>query len=216
MHFGPVKDKLQQSYDRVAAAYAEHFRDELEHKPFDRKVLDWLLEKVGGGLLCDLGCGPGQVARYLHERGASVCGIDISEEMVRQASALHPGITFQWGNMLNLADVSDNTYSGIAAFYSIIHIPKPRVVQALSELRRVLAPGGTLLITHHIGSDIIHRDEFLGEQVSIDFIFFETKEMKDYLTSAGFLLEEVIERDPYPEVEYQSRRAYIFARKSKA
>src|SRR4030095_10256908 len=149
VHGGPVKDKLQQSYDTVAAAYAEHFRDELEHKPFDRKMLDWLLEKAGDGPLCDLGCGPGQVARYLHERGASVCGIDISEEMVRQAGALHPGITFQWGNMLNLADVSDNTYSGIAAFYSIIHIPKPRVVQALSELRRVLAPGGTLLITHH-------------------------------------------------------------------
>ena len=211
-----MKSDLQHSYDLVAAAYAEHFRDELDHKPFDRKMLDWLFEKAGAGLLCDMGCGPGQIARYLHERGANVCGIDISEEMVRQAMALNPNVPFQQGNMLNLADVPDNTYSGIAAFYSIIHIPRPAVIDALLELRRVLAKGGTLLITHHIGTEVVHRDEFLGKQVSIDFIFFETKEIKDYLRTAGFVLEEVIERDPYPEVEYQSRRAYIFAKKPSA
>ena len=211
-----MKSDLEQSYDAVASAYAEAFRDELDDKPFDRKMLDWLLEKAGTGLLCDMGCGPGQIAGYLHERGANVCGIDISEEMVREAAALNPNVPFQQGNMLNLAGVPDNTYSGIAAFYSIIHIPRPAVIDALSELRRVLAKGGTLLITHHIGSEVVHRDEFLGKQVSIDFIFFETKEIKDYLKAAGFVLEEVIERDPYPEVEYQSRRAYIFARNSQA
>jgi hypothetical protein len=49
--------------------------------------------------------------------------------------------------------------------------------------------------------------------VSLDFYFFETEEMKGYLTQAGFELEEVIERDPYPDVEVQTRRAYVFARK---
>ena len=52
-----------------------------------------------------------------------------------------------------------------------------------------------------------------GARGSLDFIFFETGEMKDHLKLVGFELEEVIERDPYPEVEYPSRRAYIFARK---
>jgi hypothetical protein len=69
------------------------------------------------------------------------------------------------------------------------------------------------LVTFHIGQETLHRDEWWGEEVSLDFIFYETAEMKDYLGAAGFALEEVIERDPYPEVEYQSRRAYIFARK---
>ncbi len=61
---------------------------------------------------------------------------------------------------------------------------------------------------------MVHRDEFLGEEVSLDFIFFETEEMKGHLKAVGFELEEVIERDPYAEVEYPSRRAYIFARKA--
>jgi SAM-dependent methyltransferase len=204
---------LQNSYDQVAEAYARQFRDELNHKPFDRKMLDWLVEKVGQfGSICDLGCGPGHVAGYLRDRGADVCGIDLSPEMVRQAALLHSDINFTQGDMVRLDRVSDESFGGVAAFYSVIHIPRPSVVDALAEIRRVLRPNGVLLLTHHIGSEIVHRDEFLGKEVSMDFIFFETEELKNHLVRAGFMLEEVIERDPYPEVEYQSRRAYIFAR----
>ena len=208
-----MNNELQNSYDRVARAYAEQFRDELSHKPFDRKMLDWLAEKVGSlGVICDMGCGPGQIAAYLHSQGAQVCGVDLSPEMVNQARLLNPNIEFRQGDMLDLADIPDAAYGGVAAFYSIIHIPRSSLLHALTELRRVLCRDGVLLLTHHIGREVFHRDEFLGQQVSIDFNFFETSEMKDHLLRSGFILEEVIERDPYPDVEYQSRRAYIFAR----
>lgn len=210
--------QLQGSYDRVAAEYARQFCDELDKKPFDRKMLDWLAEKVGGlGTICDLGCGPGQIARYLHAQGVKACGIDLSSEMVRRAGELNPDIPFQQGDMLALKDVADEAYVGIAAFYSIIHVPRASVLNALRELKRVLRRGGTLLVTFHIGRETVHKDEWWGEEVSLYFHFFETEEMKDHLKAAGFELEEVIERDPYPpDVEYQSRRAYIFARKIQA
>lgn len=208
-------NEVRSSYDRVAENYAGQFRDEMEKKPFDRKMLDWLAEKVGRpGVVCDMGCGPGQVARYLKDRGMQVCGVDLSTEMVRRAQGLNPDIPFQQGDMFALADVADNSYGGIAAFYSIVNIPRQTVVRALQELRRVLCPNGVLLLAFHIGRGIKHLDELLGEEVSLDFFFFETEEVKGYLRRAGFELEEVIERDPYTEeVEYQSRRAYIFARK---
>jgi hypothetical protein len=47
----------------------------------------------------------------------------------------------------------------------------------------------------------------------VDFLFFRPKEISDYLEAAGFEIEEIVEREPYPDVEHQSRRAYIFARK---
>ena len=206
--------ELQRSYDQVATDYAEHFRDEMDKKPFDRKMLDWLIEKTGdGGTICDIGCGPGQAARYLSDRGAQTCGIDLSPQMIERAQKLNPGIPFEQGNMLALADVADDCFGGAAAFYSIIHIPKPAVNQALTELKRVLSPGGILLITFHIGQEVVHLDEWWDKTVSLDFIFFETEEMKELLQTAGFELQEVIERDSYPDVEYPSRRAYIFARK---
>lgn len=210
-----MSEALQSSYDRVAESYAEQFRDEIEKKPFDRKMLDWLAEKVGHlGVICDMGCGPGQIARYLKGRGVKVCGVDLSPEMVRQAHSLNPDISFQQGDMLALTDVADNSYGGIAAFYAIVNLPRPSVTQALQELKRALRPNGVLLLAFHLGQGIKHLDEFLGAEVSLDFSFFETDEVKDYLKTAGFELEEAIERDPYSEdVEYQSRRAYIFARK---
>ena len=209
-----MTNNLQDSYDRVAEDYAREYYDELDKKPFDRKMLDWLAEKVNcSGVICDMGCGPGQIARYLHGRGVKACGIDLSAEMVKQAERLNPAVPFRQGDMLALKDIADNSYTGIAAFYSIIHIPRPRVVEALQELKRVLSTAGVLLLTFHLGQEIIHRDEWWDKQVSVDFIFFEREEMKGYLKRAGFELEEVIERDPYAEVEYQSRRAYIFARR---
>jgi len=210
-----MSEELRNSYDRVAENYAEHFRDELEKKPFDRKMLDWLAEKVGGlGVICDMGCGPGQIARYLRDRGAKVCGIDVSPEMVRQAQRLHPDIAFQQGDMFALANIAENSYGGIAAFYAIVNIPRSSVVRVLQELRRVLRPKGILLLAFHIGQGMQHVEELLGKEVSLDFFFFETGEVKNYLRTAGFTVEEAIEREPYSEeIEYQSRRAYIFARK---
>jgi len=209
-----MNEDLQSSYDRVAEDYASQFCDELDKKPFDRKMLDWLAERVNeSGVICDMGCGPGQIARYLHEHGAKACGVDLSTEMLKHAQRLNPDIPFRQGNMLALTDIADGSYTAIAAFYSIIHIPRSSVVEALRELKRVLSPRGLLLLTFHIGQQIIHRDEWWDKEVSLDFIFFETEEMKGYLKTAGFELEEVIERDPYADVEYQSRRAYIFARR---
>ena len=84
----------------------------------------------------------------------------------------------------------------------------------MQELKRVLHPQGVLLLAFHIGHETKHLDEFLDNEVSLDFFFFETDEVKEYLRMAGFELEEAIARDPYAEaVEHQSRRAYIFARK---
>jgi len=202
------------SYDRVSDEYVQRIYHELEHKPLDRQLLDRFAASVRDiGLACDMGCGPGHVARYLHERGARVCGIDLSHQMVERARRLNPEIDFRQGDVLAL-EVENDTWVGIAAFYSIIHIPRGDVVRALRELRRVLRPGGVLLLAFHIGDDTIHLDEWWGQKVCLDFFFFRSQEMTRYLSSAGFEIEEVVERDPYPNVEHQSRRAYVFARKS--
>ena len=207
-------DSIQRSYDTVASDYAAEYRDELAKKPFDRKMLDWLAEKAGErGLLCDMGCGPGQIAGYLHGRGMRVCGVDVSPGMVREARRLHPDIPFAEGDMRALTDIASASYGGIAAFYSLIHVPRNDMPSVLRELQRVLVPEGVLLAAFHLGRETIHRDEWWGKDVSIDFTFFEREEMKGWLTGAGFRLEESIERDPYPDGEYPSRRAYLFARK---
>lgn len=212
----PDTHALQASYDRVADEYVRRIYDELQHKPLDRQLLDRFADAVRDrGIACDMGCGPGQIARYLHERGVRVCGVDLSVEIIERAQRLNPGIEFHQGSMLSLP-FADGTWAGIAAFYSIIHMPRADVVAALGELRRVVQPGGHLLLTFHIGDTTLHLDEWWGQPVNVDFHSFRSEEMTSHLQAAGWAEVEVIERDPYPEVEHQSRRAYVFARKPPA
>jgi SAM-dependent methyltransferase len=200
-------------YDPIAEPYAEQFYGELEHKPFDRGLLDRFAARTSGaGPVCDLGCGPGQIARYLKDRGADAFGIDLSPAMVETARRLNPDLAFERGDLLAL-EADDESWAGIAAFYSIIHLPPPRLADAFGELYRVLAPGGLLLLAFHAGEEVLHIDEWRGVKVSLDYYFFTLETVLDALVAAGFDVEEAEERAPYEGIEHPSRRAYVLARK---
>ena len=208
-----IVSSTQTSYDQVAAEYAEKFKDEMDDKPFDRDCLDRLAREVGDlGPICDMGCGPGQIARYLHSNGVKTLGVDLSPRMIAEAQRLNPDIHFHQGDMLSLPD-ADNSWGGIAAFYCIIHIPRERIVAALREMKRVLKPGGVLLVTFHIGEEIKHLDQWWEKPVNLDFAFYLPEEMEAWLKEAGYELEETLVREPNPEVEVATKRAYVFAGK---
>lgn len=208
--------ETQRSYDRVAAAYTERIFSELLYKPFDRELLDRLAAIAGPvGPVCDLGCGPGQVARYLRDRGIEAMGLDLSPEMVKQARRLSPDIPFQHGTMLALP-VEDESMGGIAAFYSIIHVSRPELPVVFEEMWRVIRPGGAVLLAFHVGDEVRHQDEWFDQPVSLDFRFFESAEIERLMEGAGFRLRVSLQRDAYPDVEAQTRRGYILAVKPEA
>jgi SAM-dependent methyltransferase len=209
----PITKPIRESYDRLAEEYARRIFDELQHKPLDRELLDrFARETKGRGDVCDMGCGPGQVARYLRDAGASVFGLDLSPGMLEQARKLNPDIPFREGNMMSL-DVADGTLAGIAAFYAIVNIPKQSLAVVFREMHRVLRPDGLLLLAFHVGNEVLREEELWGQKIFMDFLLFQPSEIRIELEAAGFAIEEIIERQPYPEVEYPSRRAYIFVRK---
>jgi SAM-dependent methyltransferase len=200
------------SYDRLATQYTRHLFDELDRKPLDRELLARFAREVRGPV-CDLGCGPGHVARHLQGLGVDVFGVDLSPGMVEEARRLNPEIEFREGDMLSLED-ADGSLGGIVAFYSVVHLRREELPRAFGEMRRALAPGGLLLLSFHVGDEVVHLDELWGVGVSLDFRFFRTDEVVDRLTDAGFQIEDIVERGPYGEdVEAQTRRAYVFARK---
>jgi SAM-dependent methyltransferase len=203
---------IRRGYDAVAEAYADHFAGELAHKPFDRMWLDRFAVLTAGTPVCDLGCGPGQVAAYLRGRGADVFGADLSEGMLAEARRLHPAIPFRREDMLALS-LGDGTLGGIAAFYAIVNLDPAQVERALRECRRVLRPGGHLLLAFHVGDETRHIDELLGRAVSLDFSFFEPDAVVARLEAAGLAVRDVTLRYPYEGVEHPSRRAYILAQR---
>jgi SAM-dependent methyltransferase len=208
----PERGAVRASYDRLAAAYAARYADELAHKPFDRALLDELAGRLrGAGPVMDVGCGPGHVAAYLRARGVDARGLDLSPGMVAQARALHPGVPYEVGDVMAL-DAADGAWGGAVALYSLIHLPRGQVAAALRELRRVLSPGAPLLVAFHLGEGVHHFDALWDVSVDLDFVFFTADEMLAALAGAGFELERREERDPYPDVEARTRRCYVLSR----
>jgi ubiquinone/menaquinone biosynthesis C-methylase UbiE len=205
---------IRESYDRIAGEYARRIYHELEGKPFDREILHRFANEIKGrGEVWDMGCGPGHVTRYLESLGVEASGLDISPGMVELAQRLNPDTRFQVGNMLSL-DLPDGSMAGVVAFYAIVNIAKESLPTVFREMYRVLQAGGLLLLAFHVGDESAHYDELWKHPVSLDFFYFRPAEIRSLLEAAGFTVEEVIEREPYaPEVEHQSRRAYILAAK---
>ena len=208
--------KIERLYDTVAREYAETFTNEHYKKPKDREILKRFTLEIGGRRpVWDLGCGPGQTTAYLKNLGVEISGLDLSESILKQARHLHPKIPFIKGNLLAL-DFEDRTIAAAVAFYAIVHFTGKQVKTAFREVFRVLQPGGLFLLTFHIGDGTIHIEEFLGRKTSIDFMFFTTDFVRRCLKKTGFVNLDIIEREPYPDVEYASRRAYVFATKPSA
>ena len=160
----------------------------------------------GRDRVCDVGCGPGHVGRYLVEHGADAFGLDLSSGMVALARDLNPAMRFVQGDMRALP-LSDTSLAGIVAFYSLIHLERGAAVGALTELARVLIPGGLLLLAFHGGAGEVHADDWFGRGVSIDATLYQPAEMTAYLKRAGLDVEAITTRAPY-EFEYQTTRVY--------
>jgi SAM-dependent methyltransferase len=209
----PTAAATAAGYDRVAAEYAQHLYHELADKPFDRGFLDGLARSLPPGEVLDLGCGPGQVGRYLHDRGAAVRGLDLSAEMVKVAAGLNPRIEFHQGDMRGLP-FADRSFAGVVAFYSIIHLGAGELAGVFREVWRVLVPGGRFALSFHVGQEVVHLDELWGIRTSLDFVFFQPEQVAAALGAAAFEELEIVERDPYaPPVEVQTRRCYVVARR---
>ena len=211
---GESIQSIRESYDRIADEYALRIFNELQRKPLDRDLLNRFAAEIAErGQVCDMGCGPGHVARYLCDAGTIVFGLDLSEKMLEQARRLNPDISFRQGNMMAL-DLEDRTLAGIAAFYAIVNISNEFLPLVFREMNRVLRPGGLLLLAFYTCDEVLHEEELWRRAISMDFFLFQPSQIRRCLEDAGLGVEEIIERGPYaPEVEYQSRRAYIFARK---
>jgi SAM-dependent methyltransferase len=204
------------TYDRVAAAYAGAFLHELDHKPFDREMLDRFAVVVRSpssrpGPVCDLGCGPGQVGAFLAARDVPTVGLDLSAGMMEQARRHYPALTFTQGDMTSLP-LLDETLTGIVCFYALIHIPRLQVPHVLREMRRVLGPGGALLLAVHGGLGTLHADEMLGQPADLDATLFSLPELTDLARHAGLDVVETHERAPY-QVEHPTPRLYVWARR---
>lgn len=202
------------TYNQVAEDYATERWDELSKKHLDRLILkEFAAVNKEKGLCADFGCGPGQTTRFLYDNDIKdIIGIDLSPAMIDAARKLSPEIKFETGDLLKI-DYSSGSLGSAVAFYAIVHFTRDQIRKCFEEIHRVLKKGGDFLFSFHAGDEVVHFDKAHDKEVDIDLLFFKPDEIVELLYDTGFDIIDAIERRPYDDVEYPSRRAYIWAGK---
>ncbi|MEO6088231.1 MAG: class I SAM-dependent methyltransferase [Umezawaea sp.] len=198
------------SYDAVAVEYADETRDIMATKTFDRAMLAAFTERITGGPVADLGCGPGRVTAHLHGLGVDAFGVDLSPGMVDVARQTYPDLRFEVGSMLAL-DLPDGGLAGIVAWYSIIHVPADLLPALFAEFLRVLVPGGAVLLVFQVGDETVHVSQAFGHDVALDAYRRKPELVADLLERSGFAMDARLVREPAgPE---KTQQAYLIAHK---
>ncbi len=205
-------ESVRTAYDLACEPYARKFVNELDHKPLDRVLLKRFADSVGAErLILDIGCGPGHTTAHLTSLGLMATGVDLSPMMIEVASRTFPHSRFEVGDFFALRHES-SSIAGILAFYCIVHLTTEQLVLVFEEMYRVLCDGGVLLLSFHVGSEVIRAENFLDTSAVLEFTFFETRQVEAALMTAGFAPIDLRVRAPY-DTEHPSRRCYVFAHK---
>jgi ubiquinone/menaquinone biosynthesis C-methylase UbiE len=114
-----------------------------------RYVLDApMIERIGNGSFrsaLDVGCGEGRFCRMLRTRGIKPVGIDPTEALIQHARKEDPDGDYRIGRAEAL-EFPDASFDLVVSYLSLIDIPD--IKTGISEMARVLKPGGTLLIAN--------------------------------------------------------------------
>ncbi|MGW1502947.1 class I SAM-dependent methyltransferase [Streptomyces mirabilis] len=200
------------SYDTVAVNYADQIREALAGKPYLRAALALfadLVHTAGGGPVADVGCGPGHVTAHLHKLSVDAFGIDLSPAMIDVARRDHPHLRFEVGSMTDL-ELTDASVAGLLAFWSLIHIPDDAVPTVFGHFRRVLRPGGPLLLGFHVGNESrLKTQGYGGHPMSVYVHRRQPDQVAAWLRDTGFTIEAQMLLDPDESVP----GAVLFARR---
>ena len=130
----------------------DYYEELWQRLPEELEPPDWelrrrfLVENVRpGDRALDLGCGAGEFAAVLAESGASVVGADVAEAALARARARHSDLDFRLVPIDGPLPFEDNAFDLVWASEVIEHVAD--TARWLSEVRRVLAPRGRLLVT---------------------------------------------------------------------
>lgn len=127
-------------YDRLAGRY-DRWASELRVEERERYTTLLMEGLPAGAAVLDLGCGSGMLlTRRLAIRFA-VTGVDLSARLIEQARRNVPSATFICGDMTRLS-FPPARFDGVAAFYSLTHVPPDDLAPLLACVATWLRPGG--------------------------------------------------------------------------
>lgn len=210
-------------YDAMAADYSAANDDNAFNAHYERPATTALLGDVRGLRVLETGCGPGHLTRWLVDHGARVTAVDISPAMVELAKArVGRDATVLVADAAEGLPFAGDASADLVVSSLMLHYIR-RWEPVLATFRRVLTSSGRVVLsTHHPFMDArLHSPEnyFTVKQVTerwtkganeYDVTFWRRPltAMSDAMTSAGFVIEKLVEPEPAAELAERDPDAF--------
>jgi SAM-dependent methyltransferase len=193
----------------AALGYEQFFVPAIFHQ-WPAKIIS-IAEIADGNDVLDIGCGTGALTRELAQfvtKKGSVTGFDLSESMLGVAREACPGATFQQGNVADMP-FDESTFDAVVSAFMLMFVPDPQ--QALSEMRRVLRPGGRIVasVWQELDNNRVYGalveatrevvDDKSADSLAWPFTMGEAGKLTDLLKSEGLEDISITAHDGYAE-----------------
>ncbi|MBD3360356.1 methyltransferase domain-containing protein [Candidatus Peregrinibacteria bacterium] len=182
-----VVAKTIKTYEELAEDYYKTHFDINEIK----NIADFFIQNLKGQKILDIGCGPGRDAKYFSEHNLEVTGIDLTSNFVKMASQNVPNAKFIQKDMRSL-DFPENSFDGIWACASFLHVPKEDAKNTLLGFRKILKPAGLIYLSVKQGNEekFVEKDEYKGRTKF--FAFYAQDEFKNLIESCNLKIVKVL------------------------
>ncbi|MEV4081698.1 class I SAM-dependent methyltransferase [Nonomuraea fuscirosea] len=179
-HVATANPSPLNDYDRMAEGYSTENDSNLLNAYYERPAMLELAGEVAGRRILDAGCGSGPLFAELRERGAVVTGVDASAGMLELARRrLGDDADLRVADLAGPLPFPDETFDDVIASLVLHYLEDWG--PALAELRRVLKPGGRLLVSVDHPFSVTLFQQLAGEKPR----YFETRSRTDEWTLGG-------------------------------
>lgn len=183
-------EQIRTAYDSVAASYSELLSDTSFEAEIDLAMIQHFLGRLvvqRSAHVLDAGCGAGRMLTYLEQLDPSLhlTGVDLAPSMVGHARARHPTRRIEEGDLAALP-FGGAEFDGLLSWYSIIHTFAPELPRVVEEFRRVIRPGGLLLVAFHSGTGERVVERAYGHDVELRVQLHNVQHVDETLTAGGF------------------------------
>jgi len=189
----PDRTGQAEAFDAIGDRYDEAF----PHKEGQVAAAEWLSSTLpAGARVLDLGCGTGlPTALQLAEAGCEVVGVDLSDRMVTSARENVPAGVFHQADLADLRPGGPRdlgSFHAVAAFFSLLMLPRAEIPLALRTIRHLLVPDGLLALSM-VEADVDDFSiPFIGKTIRVSGYLRE--ELREVVEAAGF---EILDESSY-------------------
>lgn len=173
------------AYDYFGEAYMRAYPDDLSK--FKPLIDEFAASLPPGARVLDVGCGDGAYVAYFLELGFDALGLDISETMLSKAGRLVPKERLLLKDMHFLDDIETASFDAVLSITSLVYTSRASMERILEELKRILKPGGKMLLMMLEGDgEGLEKESYEDRFAAVYCSYYTDLQLRDVVSRIGF------------------------------